>query len=37
MTLQRPRYDYDDEVVDAMEVDKRHDSARAETPEEGEI
>ena len=36
-TLQRPRYDYDDEDVDAMEVDRRHDSARAETPEEGEI
>lgn len=33
----RPRYDYDGEDVEAMEVDKRHDSARAETPEEGEI
>ncbi|KAJ3516939.1 hypothetical protein NLJ89_g809 [Agrocybe chaxingu] len=33
----RARYDREDQVSDQMEVDKRQDSARAETPEEGEI
>jgi hypothetical protein len=35
--LQRPRYDRDDAPSEHMEVDRRTASARAETPEEGEI
>ena len=35
--LQRPRYSREEVPSDRMSIDKRQDSTREETPEEGEI